>query len=106
MDVHQRTRFDIVFSFQFVAVPLDLFDSNTYYLYEQNTLISTNLQTYQQRHLTKLQTASQTSQLEQNQIQMILQTYRAIEALPPTRLVDDIIRSYKAYIKALEALKT
>jgi hypothetical protein len=64
------------------------------------------LQTYQQRHLTKLQTASQTSQLEQNQIQMILQTYRAIEALPPTRLVDDIIRSYKAYIKALEALKT
>jgi hypothetical protein len=36
---------------------------------------------------------------------MIIQTYREVEALPVRRLVDDVIRSYKAYIKALEELK-
>jgi len=105
-DVHQRTRFDIVFSFEFISVPLDLFDSNTYYMYEQRQLLSHNLITYQQKHLNMLQTVSLTSTLQQSQIDMIIQTYRAVEALPVRRLVDDVIRSYKAYIKALEELKS
>jgi hypothetical protein len=105
-DVHQRTRFDIVFSFEFISVPLDLFDSNTYYMYEQRQLRSYNLNTYQQKHLNILQTVSQTSTLQQSQIDMIIQTYRAVEVLPVRRLVDDIIRSYRAYIKALEELKS
>jgi hypothetical protein len=105
-DVHQRTRFDIVFNFEFISVPLDLFDSNTYYMYEQRQLRSYNLNTYQQKHLNMLQTTSLTSTLQQSQIDMIIQTYRAVEALPVRRLVDDVIRSYKAYINALEELKS